>query len=277
MQLVYMDEAGIANPKHEPFMVVAGVLVNADQKWKALEQHFNELAAEFVPDYEGGKFIFHAKDIWHGEGIYDREKWGNNRWELLKRLAAIPAKFALPIAPGYINREIARANFRRMAPTVDENRIHMWTYMEAFHSSVRRVENWMKKNGSSRDEVAMLIMEDTDRVKGIIKNIHDVYTDRTLKVPNWSDGFQSAHIMDELHFAKKSDSRLLQIADHCAFFIKRRLAKCPKVTELYNAIEPQIFLQPDKNAGVLVTVRKEDIVPVYEEHGLEGEVEDHES
>ena len=33
MRLVYLDEAGISNPVQEPFLVVAGIVVNADQDW----------------------------------------------------------------------------------------------------------------------------------------------------------------------------------------------------------------------------------------------------
>lgn len=46
VQLVYLDEAGISNRTHEPYLVVAGVIVNADKKWKELEQHLYALAEE---------------------------------------------------------------------------------------------------------------------------------------------------------------------------------------------------------------------------------------
>jgi hypothetical protein len=31
VRLVYLDEAGISNPKDEPFLVIAGIAVNADR------------------------------------------------------------------------------------------------------------------------------------------------------------------------------------------------------------------------------------------------------
>jgi len=69
MQLVYLDEAGISNEAQEPFLVVAGVIVNPDRRWRDLEAHFARLSKKYFPKHVGSPIVFHAKDIWHGHGF----------------------------------------------------------------------------------------------------------------------------------------------------------------------------------------------------------------
>jgi len=44
VRVAYLDEAGISKPAEEPYCVVAGILVNADEQWKAVERHLIEIA-----------------------------------------------------------------------------------------------------------------------------------------------------------------------------------------------------------------------------------------
>ncbi|MCG6205116.1 DUF3800 domain-containing protein [Rhodopseudomonas sp. HC1] len=282
MQLVYLDEAGISNRVHEPYLVVGGVIVNADKKWKLLEQHLSTLAEELVPEYVpyyGHRLIFHAKDIWHGSGLFDRKKWPlERRLEILTRLSAIPAEFNLPLVVSYINRNHYAALFdeQRCKDPADQKIQNMWAHLEAFINAVRRVEKWMEANAS--DEVAILIAEDTDRIKRLLASLHSSYTDRmsagkeqgmdevqALIQPlardknsafndYWGKAqlFQSNYIVDAVHFAKKEASLLLQIADHCAFFAKRKLMKCPHISPLYEKITPQITFRTTRERDVVV-------------------------
>jgi len=52
--------------------------------------------------------------------------------------------------------------------------------------------------------------------------------------------FRAESIVDNVHFATKSQSTLLQIADHAAFIVRRRLSNHADVAELYNLIGPQL-------------------------------------
>jgi hypothetical protein len=38
VRLIYLDDAGLSNALHEPFVVIAGVMVDADRQWLKLEQ-----------------------------------------------------------------------------------------------------------------------------------------------------------------------------------------------------------------------------------------------
>lgn len=66
VRFVHLDEAGIANPDHEPYVVVAGPVINADRDWKRIEEHLSGLADEFAPPGTREEFFFHATDLFSG-------------------------------------------------------------------------------------------------------------------------------------------------------------------------------------------------------------------
>ncbi|SDS19493.1 DUF3800 domain-containing protein [Bradyrhizobium canariense] len=166
MQLVYLDEAGISNEAQEPFIVVAGVIVNPDRRWRDLESHFAQLSKKYFRKHSGPPIVFHAKDIWHGHGLFPRATWPlKKRLTLLGELAEIPALFGLPIVVGYENRGAVRQWLLHVNPGLKEKDIRVMTFAGAFFAAIRRVERWMLEN---TDEVAMLIAEDTAEVKSYI-------------------------------------------------------------------------------------------------------------
>ena len=114
VRLVYLDESGRANELHEPHLVVAGVIVDADKQWRKLEEFFAELTEEYFPKHEGHPVVFHAMDIWHGSRLFDRTKWPlQKRRKLLGRLARVPGQFSLPIVMGHAHRASTREAIQR--------------------------------------------------------------------------------------------------------------------------------------------------------------------
>jgi hypothetical protein len=71
VRFVYMDEAGISS--REPIVLVVAIIVDADRRWKRLESRIHEIAAERGVDPE--QIVFHAKDLFHGTGLFPRDKW----------------------------------------------------------------------------------------------------------------------------------------------------------------------------------------------------------
>ena len=58
MKLVYVDEAGIANPKHEPYVVVAASIVDADKKLIQVERYLKNLLKDlYQKNIETGSFF----------------------------------------------------------------------------------------------------------------------------------------------------------------------------------------------------------------------------
>jgi len=257
VRLIYLDEAGISNPAHEPFLVVAGVIVDADRKWKELETYFRNLATDILTDVglDPYRFVFHAKDIWHGSRVFDRRKWPlKTRLKLLTQLSQVPRLFDLPIIAGAVNRKSASDQLLKMNPEIPARTIRGSIHSQAFLIAIQCTELWMEKN--TKDEVAMLIAEDNPEIKAFIQRFHEGYTNPEL---DNEDAFKSNYIVDAVHFAKKQNSLLLQIADHCSFFIKRKLMKDAHVEPFYRAIAPQINWNFRETKGYAITVHPSEI------------------
>jgi hypothetical protein len=94
-----------------------------------------------------------------------------------------------------------------------------------------------------RDEICMLIAEDTDRVKQAVKQAHAILRDPD-EIANGEfanmRGLPLVKIEDTPHFADKADSRPLQLADTCAFLIMRRLMRQETSQQFFEAIAPQL-------------------------------------
>lgn len=236
VRLVYLDEAGVSNPAQEPVLVVAGVIVNPDRQWKELEAYFRGMALALFPDEDPYRFVFHAKDIFHGTGKFDRSRWPRReRMRILAQLAQVPRLFDLPVVVGDLDRIATKRELEKESPGIPAKSAHNLMHTSAFINAIQYVQFWIEHNAP--DENAMLIAEDTPEIKRVLRNVHEGYTDPTLENEN---AFKAPNIIDAVHFAQKSESLLLQIADHCAFIIKRKLMGKTDVDDCYRAIEPYI-------------------------------------
>lgn len=108
VRLVYLNEAGVANRFQEPYLAACGVILNADQDYRPIERHLQYLVRKHVDDHERLGFVFHAKEIWHGNKEFDRrrERWieRESRLQVLQDLADVVPKFHLSVVCGYVHR-----------------------------------------------------------------------------------------------------------------------------------------------------------------------------
>jgi hypothetical protein len=267
MRLVYLDEAGVSSPAQEPILVVAGVIVEPDRQWKELEAYFRNLASDLFPDKDPYRFVFHAKDIFHGNGPFDRARWSRReRMKILNQLAQVPRLFDLPVVMGEIDRAHARSEVEKVSPGISEKSLHSFTHTSAFINSIQRVQFWMEKHAP--EETAMVIAEDTPQLKSLLRNVHEGYTDPTLENET---AFRAPNIIDAVHFAKKDESLLLQIADHCAFIIKRNLMGKADVDECYRAIAPYIQREFKPVRGFVYRVHESEVELVTDERENTGQ------
>jgi Protein of unknown function (DUF3800) len=251
VRIVHLDEAGISNRQQEPILVVAGVIIEPDRNWRDLEAYYAAIVHDLFPENEEPwRFVFQAKEVWHGSGPFDRKKWNlPTRIQIMRRLAQVPRLFNLPVVIGSVARQELRDELRRKNPNIPEKTIRIWGHALAFLEAIQRVEHWMAQNAS--DEMTMLISEDTAEIKSAIELLHEGYTDGDIV----ADAFQAPHIIGAPLFAKKRDSRLLQIADHCAFICKRKLMKKSDIEPLYLMIAQQISWNYKPARKVKITLR----------------------
>lgn len=80
VRLLYLDEAG-TNPTH-PHACAAGVLIDGDQDWPEVDRRIVALIEKHIEPERRLGFVFHATDIYHGTGYFDRRK---ARWKERER------------------------------------------------------------------------------------------------------------------------------------------------------------------------------------------------
>jgi hypothetical protein len=174
----------------------------------------------------------------------------------LDDLAAIPKKFDLPVCWGATDRIEAPKLFSQpIEPKLLEQIVHS----HAFFKFVTQVEVVMRATAQS--EVAMLIAEDRQLMRKMLKMSQAIFRGRAPSkfqvemdqiMAEESDVlgrlykviFPLDRIVETVHFAQKTESSLLQVADICAFAIKRHLMKAPHADRLYAPLKDQIVFTP---------------------------------
>lgn len=224
MRFAYVDEAGISNRAQEPFAVVAGVIVHADLQWKMLEKYIRDMVDEHVPSEKRDGFVFHATELYSGGKTFDRQTWPKDRrWAILDELVSIPAKFDMPVVWGFVDRAEFATRFKDASPTdlaIAEQTV-------AYSVCLAVIEDYMRR-GAEVNEVATVIVENNHVARKLIRATHNFLRDPTNAqylpaIHNSRHLFPVTRIVDTAFFAEKIDSSPLQIADACAFAIKRHL------------------------------------------------------
>lgn len=269
MRLFYIDEAGTGKILDEPILVLAAVALNPDQDWRELQRHIKAIRRKHLPSEDRENFIFHAKDIFHGTGYFrdkDRRQWPREkRLSILADLIDIPRRFGLPVLPVTVDRiatgkmlqarhqarargldkafnEGRRKHFSRdfgapLAPLSDRV-IAIRTHIAAWARCAGQIDEWMKRHASN--EVAMLVAENPGKVQRyLLKALHAGYADDET-YESWA--FTTHQIVDTVTFAEKHESILLQIADACAFVIRRHLQGKENTKEFFDILDRQLAL-----------------------------------
>ncbi len=238
MRVVFLDEAGKSNRSDEPFTVVAGVIVHADEDWLPVERHLEALADKtFGVDRSPDK-SFHTTDIYSGRGDFHKSNgWdADRRFALLDELVAIPNAFGLPILYGYCDR----STLEGPRPGEIQKETDAAHVIAAANCTVQ-VERAMRE-GADAHEICLIVMENTSEGRTLLKE-----QQRFLKSP--PPGFVDetnrgwlplTRIRGTPQFEDKGDASLLQLADVCAFVIKRHLMKADKIERFFGPLRPMI-------------------------------------
>lgn len=262
MRLIYLDEAGVANPANEPFVIVAGVAVNADRQFKEVEAHLDDMAGRHLSPEKRGLVAFHAMELFHGTKNFHRDAWPfEKRLEILDELASLPKKFDLPICWGATDRKETPSLLKG---PVTPRLLEQINHAHAFWKFVTQMEILMR--ATANEEVGMLIAEDRDIMRKILKMGHAVFRGRAPKQFQdeleairreeiFAKLFPLERIVETVHFAQKTESSLLQIADISAFAIKRAVMKSSHWERLYRPLEGQILFKPDVVEALAASVQ----------------------
>jgi hypothetical protein len=249
VRLLYVDDAGIGKEADEPIAVVAGVAVHADKQLKALEQYLASLVEKHIDHEDRPGFVFHAKEMFHAGKTLTREKYDKGRrWAMLDDLVQIPSDFDFPVSFGFLARRLIT---EALSQEMNASRVVIAHGIAATHCAVG-FERWLEHIDS--DEVGLLVSEDNQQARKIIKQSHAAYKNPQLvSMMQPILGLPLTRIVDTVHFAQKDECAALQVADACAFAIKRFLMKKPEADRFYRPLVPQLIWQakPDDELSVL--------------------------
>jgi hypothetical protein len=236
VRVVYLDEAG--TDYKVTHLCVAGVIIHGDWHPQKIDQMFYGLESIYIParDRRLG-FHFHATDIFHGSGYFDRRKpeWPEaRRMALLADIAEVIDSLSLPVVVGFYEKLAFGAG--ALPPQMPRKDREELIQNAATVDCLMRVDKWLEKFSPS--ENAAVVHEDGPRSKKVIKRIVRALRNSDLleaaEAGELRDfGLPLRRIIDTVHFAAKPDARSLQLADLCAF-IFGRLSKnlpVPKVVE----------------------------------------------
>ena len=240
MRIAYLDESGTGKIETEPFSVVAGVIVHADIQWKALEAYLKAMVADRLPGVPDA--VFHASDIWHGSGQFNRDRFPD-KWQrrmILLELCRLPKLFDLPIFFGHVDRRVFTAQYPQLEPKQSLAVQLSFCALEC----IACVERYMRLQADS--EVAMMIHENNDTSRAYIRETHNFLqkpASRDANVqPELGQYFPVQKIIDTAHFAEKTDTSILQIADALAFALARKLRGADDCDYLFDDIRPNLTI-----------------------------------
>lgn len=244
LRLVYIDEAGISNPKHEPFLVVAGCVVNADAVLNGINNHLERLMHKHIPIKHHDGYVFSAKHVINGDNkVIKRD---DPEWPLERRLSIvsdildIPRKFNIPICYGWVERE----KFPKSIEILEgwgTSDITIAAHATAFMSCSLMIDRWMRI--ATENENCLLVVENNDRAKRIITETQREYQDKKIIPMLSEDGvehFPLRKIKEDPLFQDKRQSNPMILADFCAYIFKRRLQGDANSERFYEQIKDNI-------------------------------------
>jgi Protein of unknown function (DUF3800) len=242
VRVTYIDESG--SSQREPILVEAGIIVNGDEQVVPVEEHLESLVEKHIPPEHWDGFFFHATDMYGGGKkdciFHDKNSWPEEkRFAILDDLVAIPAMFGLPICVGIVEKSLFPP------PTETQHtpqEIAVAAHAMAIIQCEIGVELWLRAN--TEKEITHIIAENNDEVRLAAKQAHTMLRNKdAIKKEGYAADhpcFPFKRIRDGLQFTTKAESRLLQVADVCAWAIRRAGNNAPHAFRFYGPLKPQI-------------------------------------
>jgi uncharacterized protein DUF3800 len=244
MRIAYLDEAGTGNIDNEPIVVVAGVIVHADGQWRAVEDRLKDLVTKYIREEDRTGFCFHGTDIYSGSKLFTLDRYPREqRSQMLEELCRLPHDLSLPIVYGPVNRKEMREKY----PAAPPDELLKVCLGIAASVCMFTIERYMRTRYP--DEVAFVVHENNEQSRDLVRSIHNEYRNPHDAVKKFQDAHNAAYglpfknIIDTAHFAEKRDTPILQLADICAFVIKRRLMGKPYSDRYIAPMEGQIVIK----------------------------------
>jgi uncharacterized protein DUF3800 len=242
VRLVYVDEAGMSNRQQEPFLVVGAVVVDADKKLVAVENHLDKIVRRYIPQEHWGDFIFHATHLfmWGGK-VFTKN---NPDWPLSKRLeiadalAAIPKKFGLPVIASILERAKFPSDQEMAARWTPKEHL-VASHVTAFITCAAQVNQWMKQH--TNGEVCLMVVENNDQSRTLIREFQNEMQNPKIR-DNISEEAKKLYPLRRIKhdplFEPKKKSSILQLADFWSYVAKRIAMGDQRYNRFFEPMQP---------------------------------------
>jgi uncharacterized protein DUF3800 len=227
VHLVYLDDSR----RDRDIQIVCAVIIR-DDAFDFIEQHFGYTISEAVPPAirAGPRFEFHASDMFHGNDIWR----GFSRDKAIEVMAtALDAMDCLNgpcVTYGSVNLGDLEKGLFGSANPVDV----------AFRCCCLAIEEWFRKYAPG--ELAVFISDDTKNhaVKNAMRDAFRAFRPKVRSSPLVRGILD--HALDDIYFGHSHDSVGIQLADICAFIIRRHLAgNYADTADLYDQLKPRLY------------------------------------
>lgn len=233
MRYIFVDEAGTS--AHEPVTVVVGIIANADRHVMAAEQLVNEILGS-VPSRHKQNFTFHATKVF-GHKPYQADWLLNDRLHLLESMMAVPRRIGMALTASATWRNAVDHSDSATSLKLSQSQFeHVMTFSNCLTVADRNI-----RRHAHPSEVATVVAEDIPEMRKFLKVIPKMYRDHPFhfapehlrETPQDKEAghctqrgeMRIARIRNSVHFVEKAEDPLVQVADACAYGLRRYFAK----------------------------------------------------
>lgn len=227
-----MDEAGTSSV--EPVSVVVGLIADADNHVMTGEALMSE-SLRSLPAAVRQDFVFHATDIYAG-GKH-RDQWSlTDRIEFLKDIMSIPRRIGMAISVSAKWRGTTSYPDNSTALNLSAAQLD---HLMAFLGCIGLADRNIRKHAGPR-EVAAIVAEDVPDLRRHLRivldslrngGLHLAPGDFRMTASDVEVGYLTqtgslnvTRIRNTIHFVEKADDLLVQVADACAYGLRRYFA-----------------------------------------------------
>lgn len=232
VRYIFMDEAGTS--AHEPVTVVVGLVANADTHVMAAEALAHEVLGSVPPDLKPG-FVFRAMQVF-GDKSY-RDTWSlMDRLHLLKSMMSIPSRIGMGICvSAYWRNSIdvgQAAKELGLKP-------YQFEHFMAFSGCIGVIDRNIRDHAGP-NEVGTVVAENIPEMRKFLKwvprmlredprytspkHMRQTISDQEAGYSLQRGELRVTRIRNSVHFVEKSDDPLVQVADACAYGLRRYFA-----------------------------------------------------
>jgi hypothetical protein len=225
---IYTDEAGIN--AEDPATVVVGLVVQPDTQWFPVLRRIRQIWDQYVPAHYRNGFVFHTLQVLNGR------RWSNwpeeKRRALVTAMMRIPWEFEIPIAIGVAKRGNPWQGWpdhlrKKMTPKNSD-------HMIAFLFCMSQADEYIRERCGS--EVAQIIAAYTGEMRTVLQKTANIMLGPPLTLTHVNYGpkgtvgkveevrHHTERVIDEVHFLEPKNAPFLQVADVCAFALRRYLS-----------------------------------------------------